>query len=74
MSSLAECPLLVAHRGDPAYLASPPPGEFAVLDLAEGTRTFYAIPRGSNALDLVLLIEEAFRTPAERIEEFVWAL
>lgn len=72
--SLAPYLLQVAERGDPAYLAKPACGEFAVLDLAGGKKRFYAAPRGSDALHLTLLVEAAFCAPAERVEEFVWVV
>lgn len=69
----AECRILVAYRLDPAYLAKPAPGEFALLDLAESKKTFYAIPRWLTAAALRLRIEEGF-SPSERVGEFEWIL
>jgi hypothetical protein len=70
---LAECLLLIAHRGDPAYLEKPAAGSFAILNPAQGTKAFYAIPRGRDARAVRVLVEEVF-APTERVGEFEWAL
>jgi hypothetical protein len=66
--------LLIAQRGDLDFLASPLPGQFAVLDTSRRTKAFFQIPRGAAPNDLALLIAGGFGAPAERVDEFVWVV
>lgn len=71
---LAPYLLSVARRGDLQYLRQPAPGQFAVLDVEQGEKAFFQIPRSVDLEGMRDLIESHFGSAAERVAEFVWAI
>lgn len=64
----------VTYRGDVHYLRKPGASTFAVLDLCRGRKAFFAAPHGATPEELRGLIQDHFGAPAERLEEFLWAV